>query len=99
KSGISQIEFFMAEPLAISELREDFNFTVFPNPSKDFLKFETAASFNGSVKISDISGRTLSEKKLSGAKHELDIRSLIPGNYFITVTQNGRIFSQQFIRK
>lgn len=72
------------------------SFFVFPNPAEDFLYLR---SFSGneikSFQLSDIQGRILTLKKEDlQVPHlsKIDLSSLLPGTYFLTVsTEKGRI--------
>lgn len=99
QSAIANIEFFPAEPVGVPGTAKDLPLAVFPNPAKEFIYLKADGSFNGAVSITDAAGRVVFEKALSGAKNEIDIRSLIPGNYFISISQNGRNFIRQFIKE
>jgi hypothetical protein len=73
-------------------------FSVYPNPAREFLKVETPEIFNGYVDLLDMNGRKVLTKNFEGFEASLDISFLIPGTYFVTLRNNkgGVTGTQQF---
>ena len=80
--------------------REDnelIDFTMFPNPTSDVLRFnsdETIVAY----KITDISGKLIQSKAIEVS--EIDVSRLSANMYFLTVTtQSGIKHTEKFIKK
>ena len=66
---------------------------IYPNPTSDFIFIENVRT-NSLVKIIDVSGKIVLEKKLSG--NSIDVKSLSKGIYFIEIEGNKPL---KFIKK
>jgi len=79
---------------------QNFNLTIFPNPSKDMLKI-VSESLISNIKLMDLNGKMIREYTPELQKQvQLDIKSLTPGVYFIKVkdvTQKTR--TQKIIKQ
>jgi hypothetical protein len=77
------------QPLSVPNLNEShFSFSVFPNPTSTtcFYQFSSNSDSHFHYEISDVSGRTLVEGKISsGGNGEIDLSRLSPSFYFISV--------------
>lgn len=71
------------------------NLVCYPNPVEDLLKFNT----EGSVKIYSATGQLLISKEYIDGNKGVDVSSLIPGNYTLTVENKKGKFNSRFIRK
>lgn len=70
---------------------------VFPNPSKDFVTIQLPLEFqDGTVTISDLSGRQVYQQPWSGL---MDIRSIPSGFYLVTVASGQRVWTQKWVRE
>lgn len=73
---------------------------VWPNPANNLLNF-TINAVDGSknnVKIFNLSGQLIIEKKLGYRKQNIDISKLIPGTYIIELYCDGTNYKQKFIK-
>ncbi len=59
--------------------------SVYPNPAKDILKVSTEYKVQ-KVKIFDTSGREVSTNKPNSEEFEINVNSLVPGNYFLQLS-------------
>ncbi|MBC8755391.1 T9SS type A sorting domain-containing protein [Kordia sp. YSTF-M3] len=79
------------------EDNEVINFTMFPNPTSDVLRFnsdETIVSY----KITDITGKLIQSKAIEVS--EIDVSQLSSNMYFLTVTTDSGInHTEKFIKK
>lgn len=80
------------EILATQDIQKNQS-KIYPNPTSDFIFIENAKT-NSLVKIIDVSGKIVLEKKLSG--NSIDVKSLSKGIYFIEIEGNKPL---KFIKK
>lgn len=65
-------------------------FTVYPNPSHSGIFYVSVANW-GTVRVSDIHGRYLLQKELTGADNKIDLTNYSNGVYFISFATEGEI--------
>lgn len=85
-------------PTGISENKEALTVSVYPNPCRDLLYFAEARGFENSgalLEISDVSGRVL---RADGFKSPLSVSDLLPGVYFVKITDNLGSQYSRFIK-
>lgn len=81
--------------------------SLYPNPADDYLKVSIQTSSQNetaTIEIIDLYGRQLlvnqSELFSNTLQHQMDIRHLAPGNYFLKVTlENGDRFTKKIFKK
>ncbi len=67
-------------------------YNVFPNPAKENLFVSLGATADATIRLVDISGKVLLEKKVSNAANTtvaLPVRSFMQGNYILQVKTSG----------
>ena len=69
---------------AIDDL-ESIQIQVFPNPAIDYLQIETDAINSGSIRITDLSGRIISETPLQSKNARINCQDWLPGIYLISI--------------
>lgn len=87
--------------VGIDELSTDGQFQLYPNPVTDNLLvvFEGTEQLYGSVIITDLSGRILSESKKQFSSNEtFSVSELSPGVYFITFNGDQKSITKSFIK-
>ena len=70
-------------------------FSVYPNPAQDILIVETAPASSlgkGAYRITNLMGQTLQSGNISGGRQALDVSSLSPGIYLLTLEGATRKF-------
>jgi hypothetical protein len=74
---------------------------VYPNPVKDQLTFQLPNDFrNGTMlKLMDVNGRIVYNKKISGVQYKLQADQLPSGTYFIQLNNGSRIITQKIVKK
>ncbi|MEP6674300.1 MAG: endonuclease [Ferruginibacter sp.] len=94
-------ESFNYSKIVSVRLNKLFDATVYPNPAKDLvtLKLQSAPAANGTMIISDITGRTVKQQRTSGGQSsiETDIRYLPSGRYFIKLVTGQQVITQSFM--
>jgi hypothetical protein len=82
---------------------EDVSLTVYPNPASDQVAvFLPKTDQTIMLRVSDLFGRTVIEKKCSNGNNEamLNIQALTDGYYIVTLTQNNSIVQNgKFLKK
>ncbi|MBL7933643.1 MAG: SBBP repeat-containing protein [Bacteroidia bacterium] len=75
--------------------------SVFPSPAHDILRItgKKNARLNFTVRISDISGRTVLETVETGAEAEINISELQPAVYILTYVSEGSTRTTRFIKQ
>lgn len=71
-------------------------FTVYPNPCSDLLFIGARAQVQGTVVISDVSGRALLRQERLG---EVDMRNFPPGIYWVEVKADGRSGRRKVVKQ
>ncbi|MGO3813086.1 T9SS type A sorting domain-containing protein [Mesonia sp.] len=76
--------------LAVDEVANQHNFTLYPNPAEDELHIEfNKASFDkASLEIVDILGKKIHAQMLSTKQTKINIESFEAGTYFVRITMN-----------
>lgn len=84
-------------------VREDFKFInakVYPNPSNNEINIELGADFyGGTIEISDLLGNKLIQSEVKNNLQTISVSELPAGKYFITLTHNGHIYSDTFVKQ
>lgn len=70
--------------------------TLYPNPVKDIITIETKDIVDGSLIITDISGRIIYQGEFIDSK-KIAVNGYDPGVYFVTVVTDGKRESGRFI--
>lgn len=88
--------------LKVREPNEDEQIIVFPNPTFEYINFDTGY-LEGKIKyeISDVSGKTLITNEISAVPYtemKIDITTIPTGSYFFTVFNNGKAINKRFIK-
>lgn len=73
------------------------NISIYPNPVTDFIYIKNLKSKNVIYKIIDASGRILDQNILN--KENIDVNSLVPGNYILQIITKDKTHPFKFIKK
>jgi hypothetical protein len=81
---------------------EVFKMAIFPNPSTDFVNIDLSpyADKNVVIRLSNINGQSIVIENIDNAStqpHRIDTNHLPAGNYFLTVSVDGKHTTQQFM--
>jgi len=88
-------------PTEITLSTEDFesiNFSIYPNPSKDFLTIEGNNTILKAT-VYDLTGKQLLGQDVSTNSASIDLRNLTQGMYMISVTTNNSQQTYRFIKQ
>jgi hypothetical protein len=81
------------DPLGVEETKVANNFSVYPNPANDNVKFALAspASAEGTIKVLDIAGRVLASQTIAAGQiiGDLSLVGIASGSYLVKVSIDG----------
>ncbi|CAA6802580.1 MAG: Unknown protein [uncultured Aureispira sp.] len=81
-------------------LKEDFEFSIFPNPTQDQVTIKSKDfTAKSTVTILDLKGRQVQSSTLNSAKSIVDISNLAQGVYFVRIEDAYRVGVQQLVKK
>lgn len=72
------------------------DFTVYPNPAKDFISINGIQS--GILEIINITGETINTSEVQAASAKINLSNLHDGIYTIRVTSNNKIITKKIIK-
>ncbi|WP_294674409.1 T9SS type A sorting domain-containing protein [uncultured Fluviicola sp.] len=79
---------------ALEDKAGEFEFVLFPNPTKDVLNISVNDLFleeeNKEVTVLDLNGKVLAKQKVEGRVTNLDFSSYTPGPYIVRMTTKGK---------
>lgn len=92
---------------SINELRNISRFRIYPNPANNIIQIEFDSKLNSSIKctVTDLAGRICKSEELkkpenASSNNTLDVSSLKPGIYFISIVENGKTTStNKFVKQ
>lgn len=71
---------------------------IFPNPTHDLLTIETDIPDHYSIMITSLNGQLISNTKLEGSGHNIDLSSFQKGVYFITISSKDSVTTEKRIK-
>jgi hypothetical protein len=74
------------------------SFTLYPNPVKDILSVSGEESIIQSVKITDLSGRTVKSILCKMKQVDIPVNDLTPGYYLVTVQTGNNVITEKIIK-
>ena len=81
--------FKLSAPLATTDFAAASKFKIFPNPAYNNVTISASGVDAYKLAVTDISGKVVLEKSLSGIENTLDISSLSSGAYFFTLNSDS----------
>jgi aminopeptidase N len=81
---------------SLSNKMEHCNFTIYPNPTRDFIYIDTDLKLNGVVNIYAATGELVYSKS---ATKRLDVNMLARGTYFIELILSDEVSRNKFIKQ
>lgn len=73
------------------------NMHVYPNPAKDVLNIEVTTTENYSVTLSNLLGKVIISDKSSKEKASINLNTVAPGIYFLTIDVKGEKATKKII--
>jgi hypothetical protein len=87
----------LADPVGIAE-RSITSFSLAPNPCESVVTLWCdRPPSDGSLVISDISGREILRQRMTGSRHQLDLSRIPSGIYVLTLATEGGTYSQRLV--
>ncbi len=85
---------------SLSEEIEQMSLVVYPNPVTDFIQLDFNNQFNGELKLFNLSGHLVKDKRLNNVQGiTLNLSGLISGIYILSITsENGNIHLFRLIK-
>ena len=74
------------------------NFTVFPNPANNIVTISSEKIDSFNLKVTDISGKVVLEKAITGLENTIDVTSLPSGAYFFTLNSDNKTETVKVIK-
>jgi len=71
----------------------------YPNPAADIMTIDLSRSNTASLKIFDITGRTILSSKLTNASSKIDISSITKGYYIMVVDDGIKPLTSKFVKE
>jgi hypothetical protein len=81
-----------------TEIVDDFEASIFPNPTSDILNIQLSGDKQANLLLSDANGRVIYTQLLTGGQHELDLRRVQTGVYFLKLEIEGVSKDYKIIR-
>ena len=86
--------------VATQQLTAKSDWVVYPNPATDLLKVSNPLADGAKYEITDMPGRTLLSGSLSAGTQTINVKSLSPGSYIISLYDgNKKDYTQVFIKQ
>lgn len=83
------------QTLSVKDIKSNNTFSVFPNPTADFLNISTKAKVDN-VQVFDMSGKMV---KATLSNNQVDVRNLAKGSYVVKIETAEGTSTQKFIKK
>jgi hypothetical protein len=75
-------------------------FSIFPNPTNDFVTIQSYSNENGNLSIKDVTGKTIYNLTIAGNESlKIDLSNFSSGLYFIDFIQSNKQLQQKLIKK
>lgn len=86
--------------LGINENMLASEFTIYPNPSKDYITITSNELAYSSIQISDLNGRLIDSSEFESTNQKsIDISILSNGIYLMKIISNKGTFTQKIIKE
>lgn len=83
--------------LSIEDMSGSKELVVYPNPTSSVLNIDARKEIS-SIRLNDVSGKTVLNKKTSSLKEKINIQHLPKGVYILTVEINGQTITKKVIK-
>ena len=84
-------------PTSLSELHESLSFGLYPNPTKNLLRFKGLRFTSGCYEIYNSLGRQVQKGQWEHGLTEVSLNEMTSGIYYIKVTANGKTNVKRFV--
>ena len=94
--------YYCDKTLEIEEInREDYYFTLYPNPTIDFLniKINSKGPIKGLVRIFNVNGMEVYKRSINEKEVQIDVSFLNKGVYFVQFINNNELKTKLFVKE
>ena len=84
-------------PLGVNEFDPSKEFSIMPNPFNDYINIETRNSVEIELRIYDVSGRNMLNRKFTG-RVTLDMQSLSKGVYYMELISDEKRTLERIVK-
>lgn len=96
-------ENFTYSEVKVVDIKNNIQVEISPNPASDQLRIRMESSSlqeNTHLHLFDFSGKLIQKKILNPGLNTIDIRTLLPGSYFVRIkTSSGEIYNERVIKQ
>lgn len=85
------------DPLSVSRHEELNNIKIYPNPTND--NFRLTNSLNAHIKIYDVIGKLMIERKIESNNKSINISDFNSGMYFVVIKKYNHVFSAKILKE
>ncbi len=86
-------------PSAVDQLSDAVDFNLFPNPANEMIRLQLPANEDQFIRLYDSRGALLQSLQLNGkSSHELDLRKMPSGNYFLQLQTERGVVTKKFVK-
>ncbi len=85
--------------LWVEELEDTEPFSIYPNPTSDFLTIDFSSIISGYVFMLDVDGKVIFAKHVNGINERIDISSFPSGIYLVQFVSNGKTATKKVVKK
>jgi hypothetical protein len=90
-NNTDRLTFTYSQPTGVTELSDDENFTLYPNPAYDFITVKADKEISGSTySFTDQAGKQVLSGKLNDDITTINITSLVRGIYFLRIGKRSQ---------
>ncbi len=86
-------------PTSINELNSAIQLNIYPNPAKEMLNFSFNEIDTYSIDLVDLTGKVLESHKIYSTDYQLDINSLMPGIYFVSIKSQTKTVVKRIVKQ
>ena len=83
--------------VSVNDLNMNSEITIFPTPTNNYLSIQSQTPIESET-ITDVTGKIIYSRKLSGTKETLDVSGLCSGLYFLIIGTDKGIITRKFIK-
>lgn len=83
--------------LSTKSFKNDFSFSAYPNPAKDFLVIDSPKGIH-KVSVYSVLGKLVKSERVTSIKHNLDTSSFATGVYLVRVENTEGVSTQRIIK-
>lgn len=74
------------------------NFSIYPNPSHDFVTIENKSGSTAQLQVMDLEGKILLQQDLESPQNKINLQEMATGTYFIRIQTHGAVLYKKLLR-